>query len=93
MRGLGLSVNQAVHIQGCSDFLLQQAAVLPVPDPDVAPAGARKKHAGAKAHSSDAHMSSESGAGPAPVHPVLHLLLKTHATGQHAHVTCALLPG
>ena len=59
MRGLGLSVNQAVHIQGCSDFLLQQAAVLPRPDPDVASTGARKERAGAKADSSDAHMSSE----------------------------------
>ena len=93
MRGLGLSVNQAVHIQGCNDFLLQQAAVLPVRDSDVAPTGARKKRAGAEANPSDAHMSSESGPGPGPMHQVLHLLVTKHTAGQHASVTCALLLG
>lgn len=87
-------MNQAVHIQGCNDFLLQQAAVLPVPDPDVSPTGARRKHAGVKADSSDAHMSSESSTGPALMHQVLHqVLLERHATDQHASVASALLPG
>ena len=93
MRGLGLSVNQAVHIQGCNDFLLQQAAVLPAPDPDMAPTGTRKKRAGAKANSSDVHMSSESGTGPVLMHQVLHLLLNRSTPGQLASATCTLLPG
>lgn len=43
VRGLGLSVNQAVHLPGAGDFVMQEIRAPARPDPIVAPAASRKR--------------------------------------------------